>query len=247
VRVYLHPDLQLSGCLLTDTALGTQYTVTADTAWLLRSVAKDGRVDSIVQAATRHYGISRDEAVRSLYAVIGFLDSIGGVVIYETGIAASVLLFINRSGRRRYMPSFSGYWRMTAQAYGFIMLVLTAVLLVLAVIAHVPLYCSLLPVLVIASCAIHEAGHIICIHRFGISSYLLAGIGYAAVAYVGARMRQERIIAASGPGIAVVVYLAIAVIANNPLLHYVCIAIAAVHSMSLLPLFADGKTLWRKQ
>jgi hypothetical protein len=132
------------------------------------------------------------------------------------------------------------------RSYGLLFTSLTGLFVgVYTAIPHMPLLVVALPAAVLASCVVHEGGHLIAVRHSGAPSFLLSSFGYAAVTYVQPSQRWSRLIAATGPSLAAVVYITAALCVSSLPLKCVAASTALLHLGALLPWFADGKTLWR--
>lgn len=245
MRIYLHPDLRLTGKVLTDTRLGIRYVVTTDTAWLLQQLSKESRVGRIVLSAARQYGITAAEARLSVYKLIGYLDTFGGIRVTPDRLTTIAAMRMYFSWHRRHTPTVTGFCVAMVRSYGLIIALLTAVLAVITVMAQAPAYYLALPAIVMASCAVHEWGHFVTVRFCAVPCYLLSRAGYAAVVYTDTTNALARRIAASGPLAAAGLYAVLAIAIQAPPLRMAIMATATIHLCGILPFFADGKTLWR--
>jgi hypothetical protein len=245
VRIYVHPDLKLRGDVLTDTRLRMHYTLTTDTAWLLRYIMRNHRADQVVAATARHKDIAALDAREALYKLLGYLNTFGGARVVRMTYGGMATMRMRFSWRSRYNATLGGISKAMFHAYGAITVTLSVLWYGMCLIYGVPLDWAIMPAAILVSCAFHELGHIWAVKRMGQPAVLLASVGYAAVMYVQTAKRQSRIIAAAGPCAAALPYLLYALFAGERPTAYVAIAVALTHACSLLPYFADGKTLWR--
>ena len=79
MKAFVHPDLELSGTTLKDTVLAIDYILTPDAAWLFRQLSRHPKITDLVAIVVRSKGLSRVDAERSVYMLLGLLDVFGGV------------------------------------------------------------------------------------------------------------------------------------------------------------------------
>ncbi len=243
MRVYLHHDMQLHGTTLTDTSLQVRYRVTADTAWLLAQLKHEHRAERIISSAARHMHVTHKQARHALYALLGFLDTAGGVRVHGLGDVQHILL--RRTWRRRIAPSTRGFLGALVLAYGPLVIALSGCLYGIRVLDAIPAWWMAVPAAVFSSCVFHEAGHLYAVRMYKLRHILLAGFGYVAVMYQTPQRRAARCIAVAGPLAAVMPYVLTMCTVRHAGVVLLSLVVSAIHAASLLPWFSDGKTLWR--
>jgi hypothetical protein len=205
----------------------------------------ESRAERAIASAARHRHVDKVVVWQAVYTLLGYLNTFGGVRVTHTPFNSYAAIRMRFSWRRRYAVSLPGFGRAVLSAYGPLTTILTVLWLAGAVACALPLVWALLPVTVLVSCVLHEAGHCLALKWAHVPAVLLASLGYVAVAYVRPSGNVSRFIAAAGPCMAALPY--VLSVAWLPVISLKCIAVAvaALHLSALLPYFADGKTLWR--
>lgn len=247
MQAHLHAHLRLAGNVLTDRALGVQYRLTPDAAWLVRQLRRQPHVEQLAVYVAGQQGISYAAARRAVYSLLAQLEQYGGVVVHAPPPSGWwVRGWLAWRWRVRYAASKSGFLRSMLRAYGLAIaagtLLFAAGGVVLAnEMAGIWVW---LPAAVLGSCIAHEAGHALAARSRGVPHVILARPAYAAILYPRPGAGTGRWIAAGGPLGAVVYCLAVASWAEA--LAVWCLCAACIHAWNVLPYTADGKTIWGK-
>lgn len=248
MEVYAHPDLQLSGTTLRDTVLGIDYAVTPDAAWLFTQLRKQPNITHLTNTIAHKKGLSRADSMHALYALLGILDSFGGIRVKGTRLSRWFFNMRRHSlWTRRYPDSLSGFMRSMGRAYGLLLCVLSTPLPVVSFLtnAKMPLLWLAIPSLLFISCIAHELGHVVAVRFYRVPYILLARPVSAAIMYRRPAAYQARIIALLGPMVAALWCGGWAVTLGLHIAGYLFLVVGAIHVASLAPFFADGKTIWR--
>jgi hypothetical protein len=249
MKAYAHPDLELSGTTLRDTALSIDYILTPDAAWLFRQLARQPDILYVTDTIVHIKGVSKADAQSALYVLLSILDKFGGVRICERSMQERLFGIWTRGfWSRRYPPTVSGFIRGMGWAYGWLLCCLTVPFMAASTVGHTsdPLVWFAVSGLLGLSCVAHEAGHALAACFYGVPYVFLARPVSAAIMYRRPTLRQARHIALFGPFAALVWCGAGAGIARLHMIGYLFLAVGVIHALSLVPFFADGKTVWRK-
>jgi hypothetical protein len=248
MRAIVHPDLELSGTTLIDTYLGVRYFLTPDAAWLLGQLRREPSIDRLVPAIARHQRIPPTEARHALYKLLGLLGEQGMAYVAQSHPRGLVRPQGFIAWNRRYTGTVRGFVYSMARAYGLYIacsIVLFASIKILFA-ARLPWFWVWLPAGVLATCAVHEAGHAVAARLVYVPFVFLARRGRAAIMYTQPASNVARKIAAWGPLAAAIVCCGAIVFASESLPRYMWAMAGLLHLCSLLPFVADGKTIWRK-
>ncbi len=248
MRAILHPDLKLSRNQLYDSAIGATYVLSSDGAWLLRRLAKDGRLGTLANLVARVKGIDENEARQTVCALLGKLNMFGLVTLHGLGSFRMTNRRIYIHWRVRYPGTIRGFARSMARAYGLLVTTLTALFSAIGIAAggNLPVVWIALPAILFASCVLHEAGHALAARKNKVPFVFLAHHGYTAILYARPGYKTGRLIALCGPLPVGVLYLSAALL---PAMWPIRLSLAAagmLHLLSILPLSADGKSIWRR-
>ncbi|HSX29933.1 MAG TPA: hypothetical protein VLE73_05245 [Candidatus Saccharimonadales bacterium] len=246
MRAFLHPDLQLRGTTLRDTRLDASYVLTPDAAWVIAQLGRESRTAVLAERIVRLKGISQAEATTAVYSTCGQLGRFGGLDIRLHARDIGPRLFISTRWRVRHPMTLFGYARSMLRAYGWLCSICTGLLLLASVAMGGTYMWSMLLLLgVVASCAVHEAGHAVAAMRMRVPAVLLSSVGYMALMYHRISRRSTQLIALAGP-LSVVFVAAIGVmLCDQVLVRVAFLSIAGLHALCLLPICADGNSIWR--
>jgi|GEM_PF-1846183 len=248
MRASLHTDLRVSGPTIADPITGLRYTLTPDAAWLVGQLLQEGHIERLVPAIARLRQLPEAEARRALFALLAHLGEFGGVqVSWDNTYSRGLRRQARWQWLTRQPASAWGFMRAMFRAYGGIFgpLQLGFVVAHLVLGTAFPLALTVLPALLVASFGVHELGHLSAARYLGVPVVLLARPGYLALLYKRPQPRTAQFIACAGPLAALFACLIAAALCDSFFAPAVLMALGTVHALSLLPLFADGKTLWR--
>jgi hypothetical protein len=249
MRAYVHSDFTLVGNTLHDSYLGVRYLLTPDTAWVMAQLLHCADVDILTRRIAQHAGIAEGEARNAAYTLLGFLGALGASwVRWDIQTNLGFKLRALMVWHRRYVGSWSGFTRAMGRAYGLLVVILTTLFMIAWLVLgdnFSPLWMAA-PALLFASCVVHEAGHALVARVYGVRFVHIAHLMYAGVMYVRPHDRTARRIALCGPLAAIVPCVLLTLWCDIWPVRALAVLTGVIHGLSLLPGFADGNTIWRR-
>lgn len=252
MRAVLHPDIRLQGKEVVDAYLKLRYALTPDALWLINQLAQEERLDRLVPVIARLKHVTEAEARHAVYALLGQLGMFGAVrIVWGRSISLALRLKTQWVWCCRQPASVAGFVRALWRAYGWIfgLLQIGFIVVRLYLGANILPGFVVLPTLLAVTLGLHELGHVLAARLCQVPAVLLARPGYFAVMHRRSRvkMRAARTIAAAGPLVAIACCLLVLWVYDPPTVVRLFLSFAiVVHTVSLLPVCADGKTLWRR-
>lgn len=247
MRAALHPDFVFKTGTLHDARLGLNYVLTADAAWVLAELGRESRLSALGAFVARNKQLPPREAERAVYALCGQLAAYGGIIVTVAQANVFIRMRAWATWRTRHNASMVGFCKSVWRAYGLLCVLGVGLfawgLFTLGAFSPLPL---VVPVAVFVSCVLHELGHVLAARVVKVPAALLSNMGYMALLYKRPAPNAERFIAVCGALPVLFLCAVVAVATTLPALHILCIAIGAVQAISLLPICADGKSLWRR-
>ncbi len=243
----LHPDFKVRGGVLHDIGLHTQYRLSTDAIRVLADLGKGKHLHEMTQHISREQNLRYAEVMQAITAFYGQLARIGGLrVTWGSEYHWLLRLKARLVWRSRNRLSLAGFIKGVWRAYGLFVVGFLVLYALGSLAAGFPLWLLSASMAAVASCIVHEIGHIVAIKLYRQRAVLLSHAGYLACMYLPQSVVHERNIAAAGP-LSGIIFCTIVMIASHGISHLIPLCIAIPHAMCLLPVCADGRSIWAQR